>query len=166
MVGAYRDVEVDPAHPLSEALGALPRETRYRHLPLKGLERAEVAELLETIAGRTWRRMNTGLDTLHISGLVIDPITPSTLYAGTRDRGVFSIQQVAVCVGDCNGDGTVSVDELITGVTIALGTQPLEACLSLDAGDDGRVTIDDLIVAVNNALKGCATQDVRRSSHR
>jgi hypothetical protein len=50
IVAAYRDVEVDRAHPLSEALGALPRETRYQHLPLKGLERAEVAELLETIA--------------------------------------------------------------------------------------------------------------------
>jgi class 3 adenylate cyclase len=50
LVGAYRDVEVDRAHPLSEALGALPRETRYQHLPLKGLERAEVAELLETVA--------------------------------------------------------------------------------------------------------------------
>ena len=27
-----------------------------------------------------------------------------------------------LCIGDCNGDGTVTVDELITGVNMALGT--------------------------------------------
>jgi hypothetical protein len=79
------------------------------------------------------------------------------LYAGTSG-GVFSIQQVAGCVGDCRADGTVSVDDLVTGVAIALGTQALERCLSLDAGDDDRVTIDDLVLAVNNALKGCGTE--------
>jgi predicted ATPase len=34
ILAAYRDVEVDRSHPLSEALGALPRETRYEHLQL------------------------------------------------------------------------------------------------------------------------------------
>ena len=30
-----------------------------------------------------------------------------------------------VCVGDCNGDGTVTINELITGVNIALGSAPV-----------------------------------------
>jgi len=50
ILGAYRDSEVDRSHPLTEALGTLPRETRCEHLQLKGLERDAVEQLLETIA--------------------------------------------------------------------------------------------------------------------
>ncbi len=50
LLGAYRDVEVTPQQPLADALGALPRETTYVHLALKGLENTEVEELLETVS--------------------------------------------------------------------------------------------------------------------
>jgi hypothetical protein len=60
------------------------------------------------------------------------------------------------CAGDCNGDGAVTVDELITAVNIALGSRTLEACPSLDAGGDGQVGIDELIAAVRRGLDGCA----------
>jgi len=53
ILAAYRDVEVEPGHPLGGVLGALPRETRYEHLPLKGLDGADVKDLLETIADQT-----------------------------------------------------------------------------------------------------------------
>ena len=29
------------------------------------------------------------------------------------------------CLGDCNGDGVVTIDELVLGVDIALGDQPI-----------------------------------------
>jgi hypothetical protein len=62
----------------------------------------------------------------------------------------------APCVGDCNGDAQVSIDELITAVRIALdGRAPLE-CAAIDAAGDDQVTIDDLVRAVTNALSGCA----------
>ncbi len=61
-----------------------------------------------------------------------------------------------VCVGDCNGDGSVAINELITSVNIALGSSPLSACPSIDADGDGNVGINELITAVNNALGGCA----------
>ena len=61
----------------------------------------------------------------------------------------------AGCVGDCNGDGEVTVDELIKGVNIALGTLPLSDCLSLDANGDGTVTVDEIVKAVNAALNSC-----------
>ncbi|MBI3786247.1 MAG: PD40 domain-containing protein [Deltaproteobacteria bacterium] len=61
----------------------------------------------------------------------------------------------ATCVGDCGGDGEVTVDELIVGVNLALGTGSLNQCLSLDGNGDGEVTIDELIAAVGNALTGC-----------
>ncbi|MBI3782181.1 MAG: hypothetical protein HY270_02150 [Deltaproteobacteria bacterium] len=62
----------------------------------------------------------------------------------------------AVCVGDCNGDGEVTVDELITGVNIALGSANLSACAVFDANGDGEVTIDEILSAVNSALNGCS----------
>ncbi len=62
-----------------------------------------------------------------------------------------------VCVGDCNGDGSVAINELITSVNIALGSSPLSACPSIDADGDGNVGINELITAVNNALGGCGT---------
>jgi hypothetical protein len=54
--------------------------------------------------------------------------------------------------GDCNGDGQVSIDELILGVNIALGIQPVTACPAFDTNADGQVSIDELIAAVNVAL--------------
>ena len=57
------------------------------------------------------------------------------------------------CFGDCNGDGMVGINELITLVNIALGSQPASACPSLPAG--AVVNISDLITAVNNDLSGC-----------
>jgi hypothetical protein len=63
--------------------------------------------------------------------------------------------QAQTCVGDCNGDGVVLVNEIITGVNIALDAAPISACPSFDVNGDGKVTINELIVAVNNALNGC-----------
>ena len=34
----------------------------------------------------------------------------------------------ATCPGDCNGDGVVTVPEVVTVVNIALGSLPLSAC--------------------------------------
>ncbi|MDX2170231.1 MAG: hypothetical protein SF182_24380 [Deltaproteobacteria bacterium] len=64
----------------------------------------------------------------------------------------------AVCPGDCSGDGTVSVAELLTGVTIALGSASLEACPSFDRDGDGRVDVAELLAAVNALLDGCADE--------
>lgn len=59
------------------------------------------------------------------------------------------------CVGDCDGSGTVTVDELITGVNIALNNLPAAACTAFDANGDGEVTINELLVGVNAALNMC-----------
>lgn len=60
------------------------------------------------------------------------------------------------CTGDCNGDAEVTVDEIITGVAIALALLPLGVCAILDSGGDGAVSIDELIIAVRHAQQGCA----------
>ncbi len=64
-----------------------------------------------------------------------------------------------VCIGDCRGDGSVSIDELVTAVSIALGHGPVEACLTIDRNADGAAGIDELVAAVGSALAGCAPSD-------
>ena len=59
------------------------------------------------------------------------------------------------CIGDCNNDGTVAVDDLLTLVNVALGTLDVSACTEGDANNDHQITIDDILAAVNNALSGC-----------
>jgi len=59
------------------------------------------------------------------------------------------------CVGDCNADRQVTVDELVLGVTIALGSAAPEQCPAFACGD-GLVTISCLVLGVNAALSGCA----------
>ena len=59
------------------------------------------------------------------------------------------------CLGDCGGDGMVSVSELVKGVGIALRLQPLSSCTAFDGNDDGNVAVNELVAAVNNALHAC-----------
>jgi hypothetical protein len=59
------------------------------------------------------------------------------------------------CVGDCNGDGTVTLDDILTMVNIALGNTLVTTCEAGDANRDGEITVDEILTAVNNALNGC-----------
>jgi hypothetical protein len=59
------------------------------------------------------------------------------------------------CVGDCDGSGTITVDELVRGVNISLGRAALDTCSNFDRDDNQRVTVDELIAGVNGALIGC-----------
>ncbi len=56
--------------------------------------------------------------------------------------------------GDCNGDLLVGINELITGVNIALGLQHVSACAVFDRNGNGEVTIEELLRAVSYALNG------------
>lgn len=63
-----------------------------------------------------------------------------------------------LCIGDCDGDGRVTVNELITGVNVELGIAPLDACRSIDCNaryPGILVPIDCMVVAMNNAMDGC-----------
>lgn len=73
----------------------------------------------------------------------------------TIDDGQITVEGGSGCVGDCNGDNTVTVDEIVRMVNIALGTQELSLCLAADGNGDGQVTVDEIVQAVNNALNGC-----------
>lgn len=54
--------------------------------------------------------------------------------------------------GDCDGDLAVGINELITGVGIALEVRPMSDCPRFDSDSDGRVAISELVGAVQFAL--------------
>ena len=69
----------------------------------------------------------------------------------TPARGGFG---AGACIGDCNGDGTVDVAEIIVGVRIALEETPWADCRNhAPAGTFGAVS--GLTTAVRLALTGC-----------
>ena len=70
------------------------------------------------------------------------------------------------CLGDCNGDRRVTVDELVQAVQMALGNASLSVCPVFEQCNSGcvpgpvprptpGVTVDCLVRAVNNALDSC-----------
>lgn len=61
------------------------------------------------------------------------------------------------CSGDCNGDREVTVDEIVSLVSIALGTRDAATCVAGDTSGDGEITVDELQAAINAALDGCPT---------
>jgi len=61
------------------------------------------------------------------------------------------------CAGDCDGSGSVTVDELVHGVAIALERAGIASCASLDTDGDALVSIGELVAAVDRALGGCSS---------
>jgi hypothetical protein len=61
----------------------------------------------------------------------------------------------AACVGDCDGSSTVTVDEVVRGVGIALGSSTIDDCPAFDSDGDDEVTVPEIVTATNSALNGC-----------
>lgn len=69
----------------------------------------------------------------------------------------FTPHCVPDCLGDCNCNGAVAVNELISGVNMALGNQGLNQDCFDCSGNDA-LDISELIQAVGNASEGCPTE--------
>ena len=59
------------------------------------------------------------------------------------------------CPGDCNYDRSVTIDELLEGIGVALETTSLATCIDADTNGDGMVTVDELVATAQAALHGC-----------
>jgi hypothetical protein len=59
------------------------------------------------------------------------------------------------CTGDCNADGAVTVDELLTGIGIALGQRSRDDCPAFDVDLNGAVSVNELVAAVGAAFSVC-----------
>lgn len=58
----------------------------------------------------------------------------------------------AVCVGDCNSDHQVLVNEVVASVNVFQETSPLSSCMNADQNGDGKVFINEVVGAVNSFL--------------
>ena len=69
---------------------------------------------------------------------------------------------VTTCTGDCNGDGIVTIGEVIKCVNLLLGQPPCNladarlSCPVADANIDGSVSIGEVVQCVNRFLAGCS----------
>ena len=73
---------------------------------------------------------------------------------GAHPAGTTVTPTAAPCVGDCNDDGIVTVDEILTLVNIALGNADATACPN-GIPNGAQVDVALILTAVNNALNGC-----------
>ncbi len=80
---------------------------------------------------------------------------PTVTVPPTSTRTPATPPTPGACVGDCNGNGELTVNELISGVNIAQGNAALSTCPSFDVNGDGSVGINELISGVNALLNGC-----------
>jgi hypothetical protein len=77
--------------------------------------------------------------------------TPTPRHTAT----VGPTRTLGACVGDCDRNGRIAINELVRGVTIALsGARPVD-CLGLDTDGNGAVSVNELVSAVGAALNGC-----------
>jgi hypothetical protein len=92
-------------------------------------------------------------DNSRIVAIVVSPDEYDRLFT-SRNSAVADLRDLRgpAQVGDCDRDGRVMIAELIRGVNIALGLQPVSECAPFDRVRDGRVTVDELVRGVRNAL--------------
>lgn len=88
----------------------------------------------------------------------IDPLRPFAAACAAAVLLLAAAGAQAQCVGDCNGDNEVTVDEIVTGIGIALGNAGIDACPAFDGNADQQVTVDEIVTAVNRALTGCPSE--------
>src|SRR6185369_17864901 len=70
----------------------------------------------------------------------------------------------AACPGDCDGDGRVTIAELVTLVNMALATAGTDRCPNGDLDGDGAISIDELVSAVGASLRGCPSTPTATST--
>jgi hypothetical protein len=89
------------------------------------------------------------------SGETPTPTSEPTTPEGNTPTPTATVPPAGGCVGDCNGDGSVVINELIVAVNIALGASPVSMCAASACEEGPVVSISCLIQAVNAALSGC-----------
>lgn len=85
-------------------------------------------------------------------GAALPRVTLAALTALLLTTGAAKAQ----CTGDCNADGRVTVDELVTLVGAALGPGSATTCAAGDSNLDDRIGRGEIIAAAGDALTGCS----------
>jgi hypothetical protein len=102
---------------------------------------------------------NVCIDTYEASIWRLPPSNPGLIRRVQRGWTTLAVSPTKnasqMCGGDCDNNGTVTVDEIVTRVNIALGSLSLDLCPRFDCNGIGRVTVDCIVKAVDAALNGC-----------
>jgi hypothetical protein len=126
-----------------------------------------------------YKAMLDGIFAINSQDLVVEPYTSRTISRLWRPRSIltglesnaavfqlfghmhkrgreFTVDFVdRYCAGDCNTDNLVTIDEVLTGVAIALGTVPYQSCVHFDRNRDDQVSVEEIVAAVDVALTRC-----------
>jgi hypothetical protein len=116
-----------------------------------------------------WPAIDPDHEGVAVWAIAVDP-SDNVVAAGARNsvegRGFIVVKLNGLdgssygkrrCAGDCDGDGRVTVNEVVAGVGIALEASPICRCFSVDLDHNELVTISEVVTAVNSALDGCAS---------
>jgi hypothetical protein len=82
------------------------------------------------------------------------PVATATSTQLATPTGTAAGVIASQCTCDCDGNGRVSIDDLLRSVLVVLGGLPQSDCEAL--ADHGALRIQDLIRGVRNALDGCS----------
>lgn len=100
---------------------------------------------------------------LALATLAWFPLTVAGQLPTPTDTPTPTTAPMGTCVGDCDGDGGVSVRELVALVSIALGRSSPAACETVQMAADGKVHVRTIVAAVDHALRGCASRSPTRT---
>jgi hypothetical protein len=103
------------------------------------------AVLIVTGAGPS----NVALQAIGVAGLTVGA------NAASLPLPLVESEPAPACAGDCDGGSSVTVDELVILVNIALGLQPVANCPPGNIDGNDAITVDEILMAVGNALSGC-----------
>jgi len=84
---------------------------------------------------------------------------PAVPNPGQRDcdgDGVGDKCDLEGCAGDCDCNGVVQINELVTAVNGLLGTGSVSSCPQADTDVDGAIRVNELVQAVQSLLSGCS----------
>ena len=90
--------------------------------------------------------------------VMVSAVTPTPSPTATRPpttTPTLTPTHPVPCVGDCNSDHRVTIDELLLGVDIALDDEPISRCDSFDTSKDQRVNVNELVAGVGALIHGC-----------
>lgn len=110
----------------------------------------------------TWNTIDGGGSASTGDGLTLDGTVgqpDAGLLSGgdfTLEGGFWAAVAAPACLGDCNRDRVVAVDELVTIVNIALDDTLIARCARGDLDGNGQIAVGEVITVVKQALRGCS----------
>jgi hypothetical protein len=146
----YGDITDAQGNPVTLQVEAQDQPPQYR---ARGRSFGPGGSYAVGVVAGTWN-VAPDSDEAAAMGFVVQGATV-TVGDGQAKRQDFTVTSSgATCVGDCDGGRTVTVNEIITMVNIALGNAQPPACPH-GVSSGAEVDIALIIQAVNNALNEC-----------